>query len=295
MTEVPCAPKRTVADSFWMLASGFFYALVGFCAKMGAQDFSGFELVFYRNLIGALILGSVMLARGISFKTEHPAGHALRAGFAFLSMLFWMLCIPSLPLGTSQTLTNVAPLIVAAAALFGAVMKREKIPFAILAGIAAGFAGICLILRPDFSGAQIEGVVFALVSSAFAAGGFYAISALAAFNEPSERIVFYIFLLGLILASAAQMASGGFSPVTFEGALWLIGMGAAGALGQVTLTLAYARGNFLLSTAFDYSSIVFAFLIGVIVMGDSFGARDILGMALVIASGITSSLATRRK
>jgi S-adenosylmethionine uptake transporter len=65
-------------------------------------------------------------------------------------------------------------------------------------------------------------------------------------------------------------------------------LGLAGLVGQLTMTRAFGLGSTLLTAALQYTTIIFAALIGVLFWGDRPAPLAWAGMALIIVSGLLS-------
>ena len=114
------------------------------------------------------------------------------------------------------------------------------------------------------------------------------VSALSKAGEPETRTVFY-FSLGAVVAGALGMAFVGVSSWQWPSALWLLPIGFLAVLGQLCMTRAYASGATLVVANLQYSGIVFAGIYSLTVFGDRLPFVGWLGMALIIASGVTAT------
>jgi drug/metabolite transporter (DMT)-like permease len=59
-------------QSLWMVAASLLFACMGVCVKLGAEQFSAAELVFWRGFVATLLIGGYILA------APAAAGHAPR-------------------------------------------------------------------------------------------------------------------------------------------------------------------------------------------------------------------------
>lgn len=74
--------------------------------------------------------------------------------------------------------------------------------------------------------------------------------------------------------------------------LGLIGLGLSGLVGQLAMTRAFGYGSTLLTAALQYTTIIFAALLGIMFWGDRQDALAWAGMGLVIGSGLLSTWRT---
>ncbi|MFN6059327.1 MAG: EamA/RhaT family transporter, partial [Burkholderiales bacterium] len=105
--------------------------------------------------------------------------------------------------------------------------------------------------------------------------------------------VFY-FALGTTVAGAFGMAVTGLSAWDWSHAVWLLPIGVLASLGQMCLTRAYSQGATLVVANLQYSGIVFAALYGLLLFGEQLPWIGWIGMWLIIASGIASTVLRTR-
>ena len=281
-------------QSLWILASGFLFALCALCIKLGASDFSGLELVLYRSVFGLVIMYVFLLMKHDTPKTRHFVGHFKRSTAAWLSMVIWMGCVPMIPLATSLTLGATTPIFIATVFIALAIFKKTPVSWPLIISIFTGFLGIVLMMRPSFSPQEVTGCLMAVASAAVSAYSFWQIKELSLMRESSYRIVFYVSLFGLIYSFIGVLVMGeGFSPVTSQNAVYLAGIGLTAGFGQLCLTFAYGKGNMLLSSCLQYSSIVFSQIFGFFCFAETIDTIGVIGIVLIAASGVFATSITR--
>jgi len=149
--------------------------------------------------------------------------------------------------------------------------------------------GVFLVARPAFVfGSLAEPldpfwVAVALGGAFFSASAYVVVRRLSTREDPLV-IVFY-FPLVTVPAALPTMAHNFVWPVGIEW-LWLLGVGIATQIGQVSLTRGLSQLPAAHGTALSYLQVVFATLWGVLVFGDRPDALTLLGGSLVIASSI---------
>ncbi|MBL8387717.1 MAG: DMT family transporter [Hydrogenophaga sp.] len=280
-------------QALWMLLAAFLFATMGVCIKFASAHFNSFEIVFYRGLFGVAFLWWVTRARGVSLRTQVPGMHVWRSIVGTLSLTAWFYSIAILPLATAMTLNYMSSIWIATFLLGGALLMQGR-DIALLrqgplfATVLAGFAGVAMVLRPTIAPDQLIGALVGLLSGVTSALAYLQVSALSKVGEPETRTVFY-FSLGAVVAGAMGMAVVGISPWQWPAALWLLPIGLLAVLGQLCMTRAYASGATLVVANLQYSGIVFAGIYSVTVFGDRLPLIGWLGMALIIASGITAT------
>jgi S-adenosylmethionine uptake transporter len=286
-----------------MLGASLAFATMGVCVKFGSALFSSGEMVFYRGVVGVLFMTLWAKVSGVSLKTNVPKLHLLRSGLGVFSLSAWFYSIAHLHIATAMTLNYMSSVWLAAFVVGGALWWNKKkaaahhgLQAALVVTVLAGFAGVVLMLRPEFEhGQELAGIV-GLLSGMVAAVAYLQVSSLARAGEPEVRIVFY-FAVGTVLAGLLSIAVTGASPWPSwesKGMLWLVPIGILASIGQVCITKAYGSGATLLVANLQYMGIVYAALYGLFVFGDPLPPTAWLGMALIIACGITAAVLRSR-
>ncbi len=280
-------------QALWMLLASLFFASLGFCIKFASAHFNSFEIVAYRGLVGVIFLIGLTRARGVSLRTQVPMMHVWRSVVGTISLTAWFYAIALLPLATAMTLNYMSSVWIATFLLGGALLTqgrnapvRQQAPLFLT--VLAGFGGVAMMLRPTLAPDQMLGALVGLMSGIFAAFAYLQVSALSRAGEPESRTVFY-FSIGAVVAGLIGMLFVGATPWSWPSALWLLPIGLLALGGQLCMTRAYASGATLVVANLQYSGIVFAGVLGMVVFGDRLPLIGWLGMGLIIASGITAT------
>ncbi len=280
-----------------MLLAALGFSMMGGFARMLRPSFNAPQLVFYRNFFGLMVL----LLSFIKYPVKQTGGRAVLLIFrglmgtvALYTLLYNILHIT---LGAALTYNTTNTLFIAL--LSGWFLKEKLSPIAWFC-IVLGFAGVLLIYKPtgDFSWKyHIVGLICGL-SSALA---YLSVSTLN--RNYDTRVIVLSFLLNGIALPMIGMTLGAFSSLKHDeffitefkfpqGITWLylIAMAGTALMGQYFVTKAYGHDKAGIVSAIGYSNIIFALTIG-IMLGDPFpDLISLLGIVLVIASGITISL-----
>ncbi len=271
-------------QSLWMLAAGLCFALMGVFVKLGAEQFSAAEMVFYRSLLSIAVTWGLLAKAGMTVKTTRFGMHAHRgvAGFVSLFMFFYTLTV--LPVATAMTLNYTSPVFLA---VLLAWLARERPGGKLALTIGLGFAGAVLLLQPTLSSDQLAAGLIGLASGATSAVAYWNVRQLVQADEPVDRVVFYFALFSL-MGALVWMTPTGWSEVTLDNVWVLAGVGVMGTAGQLAMTRAYGRGKTLVTATLSYSGIVFSSALGILIWHDVLGIASWLGMALIVAAGIAA-------
>jgi drug/metabolite transporter (DMT)-like permease len=280
--DAAARPGRWRLGSAWMLVAGVLLAGMGVFAKIGSQQFSSAELVFYRSLLSALMVMGVVRSRRLPLATPHWKMHLLRSLSGFTGMMLLFYVIGVLPLATATTLNYTSPLFLV---LLTALLLRQRIRIGLLVAAALGFVGVVLLLRPTFSANQTTAGLLGLASGLFGGMAFFSNRQLGLLGEPAWRVVLYFSLLGT-LGAGLLAACTGFHAIGLHGALVLLGLGSCAVLGQLAMTQAYSEGEALTVGSLAYSTVVFTVLASAVIWGEQLPLGSWLAMGLIIASGV---------
>ena len=278
--------------SLWMLLAAVLFATMGVCVKFASEHFHALDIVFYRGLVGVVVLGLVMKQQRVAFRSPVPMMHFWRSLVGVVSLVGWFYSIGQLPLATAVTLNYTSSVWIATFLLGGAVLFNQRslssTQTPLMFTIVLGFVGVALVLRPTLSAGQLVGGMVGLLSGMFAALAYLQVASLARTGEPDSRTVWY-FSLGSVLAGGLGMLVLGGTAWSGWHTLWLLPIGLLALGGQLCMTRAYASGATLVVANLQYTGIVFASLYGVWIFGDRIDALAVLGIGLIIVSGVVAT------
>jgi S-adenosylmethionine uptake transporter len=282
--------------ALWILLASFLFSLMGAAVKLASNEYSVAEIVFYRGLVGIILLYLFIRHQGGKLRTEHLPGHLWRGGIGVVSLWMWFYAATKLPLATAVTLNYMSPIWTAVAMIgFAWWQGKERIALPLLAAIAVSFGGVMLALRPAFEAQQWFGALMALLSGVLAAVAYTMVRRLSRAGEPEYRVVFYFLAVNIAAGAAGSLLPGG-SP---DGAAWhahslrgaalLLFIGASGVFAQMALTRAWRTGKVLVVANLQYTGIVFSSVWGILIWHDVFDWHVWLGMALILASSVAAT------
>lgn len=277
--------------ALWMIIASFLFACMGVCVKLGAARFSTGELVFYRGFISLLMMLVAARAAKVSLRTPHWRMQLSRSVSGSIALMCYFFAIGLLPLATAATLSYTSPIFVAIllVLLFGERLR----PSAALA-VLIGFAGVVLLLRPTLQPGQWLGAVVGLGAGLIASLAYISVRELGRAGEPEVRTVFWFSVVTTLLGLGWALADGFHMPDA-GGIALLLGIGLFGGIAQIAMTRSYRFGATVVSANLSYSTVVFASLFGMLLWNEHLPPLAWLAIGLIIASGITASLAVRRR
>ena len=192
-------------------------------------------------------------------------------------------CI-ALALGSMAVVAAVLQATPLAVTLGAALFFREHVGFRRWSAIFVGFAGVLVILRPGFDGFQPAALLsivgmFALAFRDLATRG-------ASKTLSNRQLGLYGFVAIVPAGGAMLLITGGWQNPFLEAWPYLIGVSVFGIAAYYLITAAMRIGEVSAVTPFRYSRIVFAVGISVFVFSEQIDSMTVLGIGLVIASGL---------
>ena len=273
-----------------MVLASFLFATMGVCVKLASAHYGTGEIVFYRGLVGALMIGVLSRWRGGTLRTAVPAKHFWRSLTGVTALCLWFYAIGNLPLATAMTLNYSSSVWMALFLLGGAsILGTRPVDPRLIVTVLLGFTGVALILRPTIEQQQLWHGLIGLLSGLVSATAYLQITALGRAGEPETRVVFY-FSLGGMVAGALLSTWNGWHAHHWPGIGLLLAVGLLATVAQLMMTRAYAKGRPLVNASLQYLGIAFSFIYGVLLFNDRITWLAMAGMGLIVAAGVRATL-----
>jgi len=261
--------------------------------KTATATLPALEVVFFRSLLGSLMMAALMMRKKVSF-----FGHAedrkllfLRGTSGFLALTLHFYTISILPMGTAVILNYTGPIFVA---ILATLFLGER-PGIFLGGmILVSFAGVYLLIGPAFGvdPSQGMGIFLAILSGLFAAVAVTSIRSIR--RRESPMTIIFAFTAISTVGSLLYLPFGFRWPHLKEGiALGAVALGSF--YGQLWMTIAYRRAPASLVSPFAYLTPLLCFLYGLVFWGEKLTRLNAAGAALIILGGISISVYESRR
>lgn len=288
-----------------MLIAMLIIGLIDNYVALIAQDVSLWQFQFLRASMALPLLGLVAL---FGFGTLRPIrlwAILLRNGFIAVGMLFYFGALAFMPIAQALAGLFTAPIFVL---LISVLFYGEKVGLVRVFAVLFGFAGIIVVLGPGDATLNyasflpvLGGLFYAMgsVATQRICAGESTIAMLAGLFG-LQGVIGVIALSGLALwAPHAPSGAEGFLLRTLiwpSGLTWvLIAVQAVGSLiGVGFLIRAYQSGEPSFVAVFEYSVFVFGPLFAYLLFGQTVGAMQVLGIAMIAAAGSVIALRSER-
>ncbi|TDR89692.1 DMT family transporter [Enterovirga rhinocerotis] len=246
------------------------------------------EIAFLRYLVGTAVMIVLLAIERPGWPSrEAIVANGLRAVIVVITATSFFYALGQLPLAEVLILSFISP---AVTVVFASLILGERIGPRVLASLAAGFAGVALIVWGGLSGgagdrtSSLLGVAAVLVSAV----GYSASNVLLRARAQRDPLVTIVAIQNigpaLILVGPA-----GWVWLPPSGSLWpaLIAIGALGVAGHLLLARAYAAAEAARLAALDYTALIWAVLFGLVVFGEVPTLWAWCGAILIVGSAWT--------
>ena len=272
-----------------MVFASFLFASMGVCVKLASAHYGTGEIVFYRGLIGVVVMWLHAARQGRTMRTPVPAMHFWRSLSGVTALCLWFYSIGKLPIATAVTLNYSSSVWMALFLVGGSVaFGSQRVEPRLIMTVLLGFAGVAFILRPTIEENQLWNGLIGLLSGMIAAAAYLQVGGLGRVGEPSYRIVFYFSVAGLVAGAILTMGFG-WHAHTLIGVLWLVLVGLLATVAQLMMTRAYAIGRPLVNGSLQYLGIAFSYGWGVLLFDDHVTLLAIVGMLFIVVAGILAT------
>jgi len=281
-TDRPADPEPLAGIALRLLTAlllAIMFALVKLASTRGVNVV---ESLFYRQCGTALCAtGYVAVGPGFdSLRTQRVWAHIGRMALGVGAMGLNFLAFILLPLAEATTIGFSVPIF---AVILAALVLDEPTGKWRWGAVAAGFAGVLLIVQPGSGVVPLLGASVALVAALMTASVTIAIRRLGK-TERAATTVFWFALSSLVPLGLAMLIFGG----AHDRSTWfmLVGLALAGGLAQLTLTGALRLAPVALVMPMDYTSLLWALLLGSWIFGELPTPWIWIGAPIIIASGL---------
>ncbi len=274
------------------LASALLFALMSALIRWLGEAFPVGQVVFFRSAFAIIPVVMIYAFRGelwTAFRTGRPFGHIGRGFVGITGMFFNFAALARLPLADATAISFASPLIIVVLAWL---FLNEQVRIYRWSAVLIGFAGVMVMLLPymhigDFAGmhspGQGAGALFA-VTAAFCNSGAVVQTRRLTDSETTSAIVLYFSLI-CTLAGLLTLPFAWHSPSALELAA-LISIGVLGGISHILLTESYRLAPASVVAPFDYTAIIWAFVLGYAMFGEVPVMPVFIGALIVIAAGL---------
>jgi len=275
---------------------------------LGVSDMVGVGQFHFSRSVIAVVFVFIM---GRLFRLSVMPGNlkavAVRTLFIMMSMLLYFSVLPMMPIAEAGAGLFTSPIFVL---LFSILLFRERVGWRRILAVAAGSAGVLLVLKPGAEGFSIYHLLPVL------AGASYAIGSICTWRycrdeSPLALLMCFLIAIGgagwlytsLLTAFPAGQALLTEAPFLFRGWqevdmrfwVWMVFIALGASVALSMMTRAYQLTQTSYATIYEYAYLLSAGLFSWIFWGIVPGVMSFFGIALIIIAGVVITIAQMDK
>lgn len=285
-TETPTHRGLRTNGPFWLTMSSMSFAVMAVSVRVaGLHDIPGSETTLVRFLFGLAFLAVIHKSGRAQIKLHRRWLLAARGFFGGIAILLYFLSLAAAKGEGATTLTNSVFLgnsYFIYAPLFGALLIRERLRPSTAVMVVVALFGLYLVAQPDLRGLR-AGDFYGFFAGITSAVAIVIIREL----RKTESAVSVFFSLCVFGATAGLIAMFAQHPVWPDAFGWrvLVLMGVSSTFGQLAMTYAMRWSGAGETGIIQMTTVVYSSTAGILLFGDPFSLRILLGAILVLAAG----------
>ena len=280
-------PQSIPRAALWMMGAVASLIGIALAGRELTREVPVFEVVFLRNAFCLLfLLPLVTFARENRWRTRRARGHLLRNTVHFTAQAAWFYGLAQLPLGEVIALEFTSPIWTA---LLAALLLRERLTGRRAAGIALGFAGVLVILRPG--SAIVEPAAFAVLYSAVGFALTFVITRSMTTSEHPLTILFWMNLIQLPIGLGLALPDWTWPSLSLWP--WMLVAGITGFSTHYCFARAYAFAAAAVVAPIDFVRLPLSILAGYLLYQEVMDPFVLIG-AVIIFFGNHFDLTSRK-
>ena len=263
-----------------MCVSTVAFAVMHLAVRIASEELHPFQIAFFRNLFGLGFLIPVIIGSGWrQMQTKRIGLHAIRAVINIAAMLMFFTALSISPLAKVTALAFTAPIF---AAVLSVLVLGEVFRLRRWAAIAVSFVGMLVIIRPGYVEMDLGALL--VIGSAMLWAVVMTIVKFLSRTESSVAIVAWmgIFLSVFSLPPALYV----WQAPTVWAWTWLVFIGFAGSIAQVTLSQALKETDQTAVMPFDFLRLIWAAQLAFWFLGEIPDEWTFVGAAVIFSASL---------
>ena len=275
----------------FIILSAFCFALMNVFVRLSG-DLPTIQKSFFRNFV-ALIFAFIVLKKNhtpLHWQKGNLKFHFIRASCGTLGILCNFYAVDHMALSDASMLNKMSPFF---ALIFSFIFLKERVNFYQCLLVAAAFVGSLFIIKPTFIGMALLPAILGFLGGMGAGAAYTTVRHLGQKGEKGSFIVFFFSTFSCAVTLPYIIFN--FQPMSFIQIVFLLCAGLSAAGGQFSITAAYCYSPAKEISVYDYSQIVFAAILGMIIFQQIPDTYSIIGYFIIISSAIMMFLYNKRK
>lgn len=275
------APENRVRYGIvWLVCGMLLFVCTDTVARHLTQTYPVLQVVWARLFIHLVLMTLVLAPKVPKFvRPKNPKATYLRAIIVFLTSIGSVATLQLIPVANMHAIGLLGPMLVTA---FSVPLLGERVNRTQWAAISFACVGAVLIVKPGFGVFQL-GSLIALATTVIYSLGHIAARYANRYDEPST-VLYCTALVGGALSSLIVPFF--WKAPNLEGWLLILLIGTLSGLGHYAVIKAFSFGDASKISPFNYSSLVWAILAGLVAFGEFPDSITLAGAAIILSSAV---------
>lgn len=274
---VKALPGNVQGALLILLAAVYFSLLIALIKFIGDRIPIS-QILFFRQLIMFIVILPLVIRNfPQALVTHHPWHHASRTILALIGMFCGFTAFVNLPLADATTLWFSRSFFVT---IFAIVFLKEVVGVQRWAATLIGFAGVVVMLKPIGAGVYYYALL-SIISAAASGLIMVIIRSVTRFDNPITILFYQTVFVGLLVAPLAAMQ---WVWPTSEELMVLLGIGALSITAHTCSIHALRLGEASVIAPMDYTRLIWAVLIGILIFDEVPSNATIIGATIMISA-----------
>ena len=284
--------SQPLKAAFWMIGAMVSFSLMAISGRELAPELNTFEIMFFRSLIGLLLVVSIGALSGTlhQIKTDRLGLHMLRNTAHFTGQNLWFLAVAFIPFSQVFALEFSTPLWVAllAPVFLGEALTRRR-----LLSVGIGFSGVLIVARPDFS--QLNPAILAAMACAICFACSLMTTKKLTIDQSTTCILFWLTLMQLGMGLVAVVLTGSLSAPQGIDYIWVTIVSICGLTAHFCIARALALAPAIVVIPLDFLRLPLISLIGFLAYNEAFEWAVVFGAMLIFTAVLINLQAERQR
>ena len=276
-----------------LILSAFFFACMNMFVKLSGDELPVFQKVFFRNAMASVIAFIVLI------KNKAPLRPTVKGSWKYLVLrtlfgLTGVVCnyyaLETLVLSDASILNKMSPFF---AVIFSFIFIHERPKLYQWLVLGGALFGTIFVIKPSFANAAFIPALVGFLGGVCAGAAYGCVRKLGLMGESNPYIVFFFSTASTLIVTPIMIA--GYVPMTALQWVYLLSAGVSAALAQFSITAAYTYAPAKEISVYDFSQIIFASLMSLIVFQQVPDIWSVVGYVIIISMAILNYFLSREK
>lgn len=282
--------KQKNLGILYIMCAAFCFALMNLFVRLSG-DLPVMQKSLFRNLVAAgIALAMIVKEREkIQFRTEQASAAKnlgfllVRAGAGTIGILCNFYAVGTLNIADASMLNKLSPFF---AIIFSIFVLKEKPKRKEWLAVIVAFLGALFVVKPSFHMESIPALI-GLCGGLFAGLAYTFVRKLGQNGVKGNLIVFFFSTFSCLVVLPGVILQ--YKSMTGQQLLFLLLAGLAAAGGQFSITAAYTKAPAKEISVFDYTQVIFAALLSLVVLGEWPDVYSFIGYAIIIGTAVAKA------